>query len=144
MLEKIKTEDWSSLETLNGSAEHVPNAVLELLTDNKEKFDKAYWKLENHVVVQGDLYSSAAVLPKYLEEVVIKARFKPGVLELLFQIGNGHAQSTELEEKCFSGVIEVLKRLLIHPEIAESSLTKVINEDLEALVELHEERHKGT
>ena len=140
MLETIHEENWKEAETQSRDGEKIPYAILELLTNNAQEFDAAYWKIENHVVVQGDLYSSAALVPKYLEEVYLKAKFKPGVQELLFQIGNGVSQNQELEHQCFNEVVAVFKRLIAHSEIQGTENEKALTEELAELQELHNER----
>jgi len=144
MLDKIHLESWKELKTLGGTAEHVPDAIINLLSENKNDFEEAYWKLENHVVVQGDLYDAATVIPKYLEEIIIKAKFKPGVLELLFQIGNGSSNNKVVEISCYNEVIGVLKRLLNHPDLIDTNIANLIQNDLNELVESHNERNNIT
>lgn len=141
MLNNIFDENWSELKTLTGTAEHVPHAVLGLLSENEQEFDASYWKLENHVVVQGELFDSAAVLPKYLEEVFIRSKFKHGVLELLFQIGNGTCCDKELQNFCYREVIASLTRLKNHPEIVNTELEGSINSEINELVEINTQRN---
>ena len=144
MLNKIHLEKWNELKIMGGTAEHVPEAILNLLSEDENEFEAAYWKLENHVVVQGDLYDSATVIPKYLEAVIIKAKFKPGVLELLFQIGNGASNNKTIENTCYNEVVSTLKRLLTHPDIIETNIATLIQNDLNDLVELHNEKNNVT
>lgn len=144
MLNELDQENWEHLQTLSGNAKHIPAAVRGLLSENSSEFDQAYWKIENHAVVQGDLYSVAAILPKYLEAVVIEAKYKSGVLELLFQIGNGVSLDSGLEDCCYKEVVAVLERLLKHPAIINSGLAQQVQEDLNDLRVLHEERKNDT
>ena len=83
MLKHIHEEKWSDLHVLTGTAEHLPEAILGLLSENKTTFDAAFWKIDNYAIVQGDLFSSAAVLPKYLSEVVLKSKYKAKVIDLI-------------------------------------------------------------
>lgn len=144
MLKEISSENWLELKTLSGNAEHIPEAVMSLLSEDEGAFEAAYWRLENQVVVQGDLYDSAAVLPKYLEEVVLQAKYKSGVLELLFQIGNGTSTDSELESKCFNEVVSVFRRLSDSPVLIQVGLSKNIKSDLGELIEIREERISGS
>jgi len=139
MLDKLHTEDWSNLKTVVGNAAHVPDAIMALLSDNPDDVESAYWKLENYVVVQSDLSESAAYLPKYLEEALLKAKYKGSVIELLFQIGNGVSLDDELQESCYSQVVEVFERVIAHSDIKGTKWETAIEGDLQTLKELHEE-----
>lgn len=139
MLDTIHDEKWEESRTQSSIASHVPDAILALITENEEAFDRAYWKLENHVVVQSDLYSAAAVVPKYLEEVYLKTKFKHGVSELLFQIGSGYSSDNELVNICFNEVVRVYNKLIANPQIKGSEYEKALREDLSGVIELHNE-----
>lgn len=144
MLNRIYEENWEELRTQTSNASLVPEAVLALLTDNEDDFERAYWKLENHIVVQSELYSAAAVVPKYLKEVYLKAKFKHGVAELLFQIGSGYSTDNHLTNTCFNEVVRVFKSLLSHPTIQGSEFESALKEDLSGIVDLHNERNTLT
>ena len=139
MLDKIHHEKWEDLRTQTSNASHVPSAVLALITDNEEEFECAYWKLENHIVVQSDLYSAAAVVPKYLEEVFLKTKLKHGFSELLFQIGGGYSIDRELTNTCFNEVVQVYNNLIVNPQIQGSEYEKALKEDVAGVIELHNE-----
>ena len=129
---------------LTGSAEHVPDAVFGLLSENKSDFDEAYWKLDNYVVVQGDLFSSAAVLPKYLIEVIVKTKFKEQVIDLVWQIGSGYSTDPKLQETCFKESMLALESLKKYPEISSSKYLKIIEGEIKELQELKIDREKNT
>ncbi len=141
MLERIHEEKWNELRTQSSDASHVPEAILALLTDDEEEFEKAYWKIENHVVVQSDLYSAAAVVPKYLEEVFLKSKFKHRVLELLFQIGGGYSPDVDLTKTCYNEVVQICENLLSNPDIQGSELEAALKEDLSSIIALHNEKN---
>ncbi|MFT5084609.1 MAG: hypothetical protein ACI9Y1_002664 [Lentisphaeria bacterium] len=63
----------NALDALTGGAEHAPDAVFRLHSNNHESFESSYWKLENYVVVQKDIFSSPLFLSKHLQEVVRNA-----------------------------------------------------------------------
>ena len=129
---------------LTGTAEHVPDAVMGLLSENKSEFDAAYWKIDNYVVVQGDLFSSAAVLPKYLEEVVVKTKFKDQVIDLIWEIGSGYSNDPHLQETCFKEAMQALERLKKTPEIISSKYLKIVEGEINELTELKVDREKNT
>jgi hypothetical protein len=92
--------DWNRVQEMGGCATETPHAVRELL-DSRSPDDvkKAYWKLENHIVVQGQLFEAAL----YVVPVIVAALAKLerpsyvriGLYELLFQIVNGEVDSEE-------------------------------------------------
>lgn len=138
MLEKIHQENWQELSVLTGTAEHVPEAVLGLLSKNYKSFEAAYWKLDNYVIVQGDLFSSAAVLPKYLEEVVLQCKFKERVIDLIWQIGTGYSENAELQSACFDAAFKAFNSLLKHPAIMHTKYCEMIKTELNDMVEISE------
>lgn len=140
MLDKIHDENWTALKTQSSNASHVPDALLALITDNECEFERAYWKLENHIVVQSDLYSAAAVVPKYLEEIYLKTPFKRDVSALLFQIGSGYSVDRSLTDTCFNEVVRVYNNLLANAQIQGSEFEKVIKDDLSGVIELYNEK----
>lgn len=144
MLEHIHQENWKDLSVLTGTAEHVPEAVLGLLSNNHEAFEAAYWKLDNYVVVQGDLFSSAAVLPKYLEEVVVKAKFKERVIDLIWQIGTGCSKNIELQSTCFTESVKVFNSLIKNPSIALTKYAEMVKAELNDMVEIEADRKNNT
>ena len=144
MLEKIHYENWKALSVLTGSAEHVPEAVIGLLAEDRKLFYSAYWKLENYVVVQGDLFSSAAVLPKYLKEVVVKSKFKESVIDLIWQIGTGCSENAELQNACFMEAKDAFDFLIGHPVIVSTKYEEMIKAELNDMVEIEAERNQST
>jgi len=144
VLEQIQDESWDELSVLSGNAEHVPSAVLGLLSTNKVYFEKSYWKLDNYVVVQGDLFSAAALLPKYLEEVVIKAKYKEQVIDLIWQIGSGYSENTLLQETCYSEAMKALENLKIKFKLSGSKYLKVIEGEIKELQDLKVDQDKNT
>jgi hypothetical protein len=86
---------WSELQLAHGHAGHVPVSVRGLLSADEREVNAAYWKLDNGVVLQSDLYEAAAYLPGILIELLDHATpaGKAAILNLLFEIGNGYAPS---------------------------------------------------
>jgi hypothetical protein len=117
----METIDWSRLRSANGSGESVRHAIGQLLaSDSGDSAQQAYWGIENHAFVQGELFevseACAAVLVASLADP--RERWvRIAVLELLFQIVSGHASSTpdtprDLERRCHEAVREGLWLLL--------------------------------
>ncbi len=140
MFEQLDSIEWNELETNVGSASHVPDALKGLLSENEEEVEKAYWKIDNHVVLQGDLSESALYIPKFLEEALYITKYKRIVLELLFQIGSGISLNKHLEEECYIKVTDALLRAKDSTCIANTKWVSSIEEDLNTLRQLHIER----
>lgn len=97
----IARYDWRSLQESNGSAVRIPTAFIELLASSgPEASAKAYWKLENHVVVQGALFEASvcvvALIGAALVEPARPKWVRIQLLELLFQIVAGESHSDEV------------------------------------------------
>jgi hypothetical protein len=84
---------WDTLESAVGSCDHVPNALQGLLSSDASIRESSYWQLDNHVVVQGGLYEGAFYLIPFLLPLLEQdtAPGKEGVLDLLYELGNGNA-----------------------------------------------------
>ncbi len=132
----LDNENWKSLRTNVGTAEHIPFAVLELMSKDKNVVENAYWKIDNYAVLQGELSESAKYLPKYLEEVLVKSKFKEITLELLFQIGSGFSLNKNLESECYNGVILALQNAKSHSSILGRVWVNTIKSHLTDLKEL--------
>ncbi|MDR5758465.1 hypothetical protein [Caballeronia sp. LZ035] len=110
---EISRIDWSCFDDVTGSAESVALALHEFLKDNisNEELDAAYWKIENRVVVQGQLFSSAIPVTSVLVASLLEKRSfsaKVMVFEILYQILSGSDLSDDnkgespILEKCHS------------------------------------------
>jgi hypothetical protein len=97
---EIARIEWSSLRELTGTAEKIPAALLDLLSAPTESAaNAAYWRLENHVVVQGQLFQAAEAVVSVLLAGLSQSRaqhIRSSVLELLFQILAGHPDESEM------------------------------------------------
>lgn len=97
---ELETQPWRRLRTMIGTAEDVPDALaaLECATDEKAA-DRAYWRLDNRVVVQGQLFESAFGVVQVLLAMLIGSLSLPAkrrVVDLLLQIAGGVPDATEL------------------------------------------------
>ncbi len=96
MFESLDKLDWSSYLQAHGNAGHVPNAIRGLISDVPAEREQAYWKLDNYIVLQSDLYESALYVIPFLIEI-LKSKFSLGrgrIYDLLYEIGNGAAPDT--------------------------------------------------
>jgi len=93
MLEGLGSVNWSNLKTAGGDASTVPDAIRGLISEDPAVQEASYWKLDNHVVLQSDLFDSApSVVPFLLE--ILSSRAGYGlcrVFDLLYEIANGYA-----------------------------------------------------
>ena len=142
MLEKIHEESWGEFRVLTGTAEQIPQAVLGLLSRDKKSFESAYWKIENYVVVQGDLFSAAAILPKYLYEVVLETKYKERIIDLIWEIGTGHSKDRNLQEQCFTESVKAYEMLLVHPKIASTKYCEMVKNELNDMLVFDAERQQ--
>lgn len=86
---------WSDYHTQTNSAQHIPSALWGLFHAMAIDIDQFYWQIENHVVVQGELYSAAEPTLAVLLEVIshnpqhIASYTLTSALELIYQIVAG-------------------------------------------------------
>jgi len=119
MLDDLDKLNWSALKTAHGDASHIPGAIRGLIAEDKQTREMSYWKLENYVVLQSDLYEAAFYVVPFLLEI-LSSDIKEGrerVYDLIFEIGNGYApkrykiknldgELTSLAEACRASVIK--------------------------------------
>lgn len=116
----METIDWSRLRSANGDGEGVRHAIGQLLaSDCGDAAQQAYWGIENHAFVQGELFEVSEACSSVLVASLADSRerwVRIAVLELLFQIVSGHASSTpstpdsprDLARRCHEAVREGL------------------------------------
>ena len=97
---ELRRWDWSTFRQASGNAGHVPDAIRALLSSaSAEEADGPYWKLENHIVRQGQLYEAALpTVPVLIAALIPPDRpswVRAGLLDLLFQLVNGTAHESE-------------------------------------------------
>jgi hypothetical protein len=93
MLDGLKDAPWPFIRQAHGASTHVPSAIRDLASPNANVREAAYWKLDNYVVLQGDLYEAAAYTAPFLIEL-LRYPDVPGkdlIFKLLYEIGNGYA-----------------------------------------------------
>jgi hypothetical protein len=94
ILKELEIVEWDSLRTAQGiNADYIPKALLGLMSVNKEEKEIAYWSLENHVVLQGDVYDSSYYIIPFLVEMIEKTdeETKVYAYDLLIEIINGYS-----------------------------------------------------
>lgn len=104
--------DWPTVGEASGSAAAVPAAVRALLAAaTPADVGEPYWELENHVVLQGQLFEAAALVVPALMASLVDERprhVRISVLDLLFQIVSGEPHFEETERGVF-GLTEICR-----------------------------------
>lgn len=107
---EIARVNWSCLREAGGSAGEIGVGLAALLSaSSSEQIEAAYWRLENHVVVQGEVFEVAEATVSVLVASLADrypSQVRVAVLELLFQIVNGAASPGEIT----AGNHELLER----------------------------------
>lgn len=93
MLEGLEDVSWIDKKTASGNACHVPAAIRGLVSNDPAVQKASYWKLDNHVVLQSDLYDSAPHVVPFLLEILSSgiSSGKHYVYDLIHEIANGYA-----------------------------------------------------
>jgi hypothetical protein len=90
----IQTIEWPHLRAMRGDGSAIREALECLLSaDNHEASRAAYWQIENHAFVQGELFEVAEACTSVLVASLADARPKfvrIAALDLLFNILNGY------------------------------------------------------
>lgn len=89
----LRTFPWNAVTGQVENCEHIPKAILSLGASDPQVRKDAYWKIDNHVVVQGGLYEGAFyVVPFLLEGATSPSKHgRVESLKLLFEIASGAA-----------------------------------------------------
>lgn len=109
---ELSSRSWGDIRCIYGGAENIPRAVKQLLfAETAKDAEDVYWKLENVIVVQGQVYQAA----EYVMPVLIRALnydvpgyVKISIYELIFQIINGIPHSDE----CLIGNENIIERYI--------------------------------
>jgi hypothetical protein len=99
MLLEIRRHNWREFRA-QPTAVNVPSALETLArTTSQNEAEKAYWQIDNVVVVQGMLFDAAVPVISCLLSVlqICSDVARPFVMELLVQIGSGEPAPSEIE-----------------------------------------------
>ncbi|MGN0619847.1 MAG: hypothetical protein ACI4J7_12575 [Ruminiclostridium sp.] len=93
-LKLIYTINWNEIHSNTGFCTNIPDAVNNLLSNDSVLRKNAYWKLDNHIVVQGTLYEGAFYIIPFLLSFIFNniENGKKEVYNLLYEIANGWAE----------------------------------------------------
>src|SRR5437016_721090 len=91
--EGISLVPWHSLASQASNCSKVPDSLFGLLEQNPEPRKRAYWGIDNVVVVQGGLYEGAFFVTPFLIEMIrVGAAGAVEIYDLLFEIANGSSE----------------------------------------------------
>jgi hypothetical protein len=95
----LHSSDWTVLRSVAGNGERVKRAIGELLaSESGEEAKSAYWGIENHAFVQGEIFEVAEACTSVLTAALADSRAKwtrVAILDLLYQIVSGHPSPSE-------------------------------------------------
>lgn len=95
MFTTLHTIPWSDLRMIMDlPAIQVPIALRGLISPDQQVRYKAYWKLDNYIVVQSSLYEAAWYAIPFLLEIIgdSQNRGRREAYDLLYEIGTGCSQ----------------------------------------------------
>jgi hypothetical protein len=84
---------WDKLEVASGKGGHVPSALLGLTSPNENARNSSYWRLDNEVVCQSDLYEAAYFTVPFLIAMLRDSvpHGRERIYDLVYEIANGSA-----------------------------------------------------
>lgn len=90
---QLPQREWKHLSSAHGSCAHIPEALAGLVDSSDRVRQAARWKIDNHVVLQGDLYEGAPWVARELLSMLQREDLPDPsiVLDLLveFALGSG-------------------------------------------------------
>jgi hypothetical protein len=96
---EIERISWGRLKEANGSASEIGPALRRMLdARGPQEASTAYWQLENHVVVQGEVFEAAEATVSVLVAAFADERprhVRIAALELLYQILAGEPNQSQ-------------------------------------------------
>ncbi|MDR1389377.1 MAG: hypothetical protein LBJ31_05315 [Treponema sp.] len=80
--------EWEKLHSAS-KIENINENFRDLISEETEISERAYWKFDNVIVLQGDLYEAAFYIIPFLLKLLEKTKNIEKILNLLFEISNG-------------------------------------------------------
>lgn len=84
--------EWNKLKSCGGKSnpELIPDAIDLLFSNSAGEREKGYWGIDNHAVVQSDLYSSAPYAARLIvDRLSAEKQLAYEVVNILFELYNG-------------------------------------------------------
>jgi hypothetical protein len=132
--------NWNKIKTGSGNATHVPEAINNLFSIDDKIRENAYWKLDNYVVVQSDLFEAAfyiiepivALLENpyhanrlFALRILVEVAVGGNGDEILPIVYNGNTIHIRLDEACkkkFSELKSRLKKIIVKTDEEKEEL----------------------
>jgi len=135
---ELSRHNWPSLTSRGGHAGNIPEAIRGLAqAESEEDARSFYWKVDNEVIFNGCLYESATATTACIVGLLptCTAQSRSWMLELLFQLGNGHVadqcQGSDLPRSCMK---EILYGVTMYFHILETGTPAELGSCIDLLV----------
>lgn len=96
---EVRLVDWADLTSATGSAEGIADALVALAASTDEvEAARAYWGLDNRVVVQNRLFSSAWPAIRFMFRILVHGSTvaQRHALDLLIQVASGEGPHDDI------------------------------------------------
>jgi hypothetical protein len=154
---RLRAEPWDRLQEADGDARTVPDALLALAgATDPDEIRRAYWRLDNHIVVQGSVYEAAYHVLPYLFELLAD-RDRPSriaLYDLLVEIAagqpanasatvvTGNGSQLDLGEACRARIRDDGMHMVVDDLVADGTDPAVRDRALHVLVAVETEPDK--
>ena len=91
ILDSVRKVEWRALKDRLGFIDYnIADILNNLIDDDLHKRNIAYWKLDNHIVIQGGLSESCFYILPFLNELLTITNNRLELLNIIFEIFNGN------------------------------------------------------
>ena len=98
ILRSVREVEWRTLKDCLGFIDYnIADILNNLIDDDPHKRNIAYWKLDNHIVIQGGLSESCFYILPFLNELVTITNNRLELLNIIFEIFNGNDRNAQGE-----------------------------------------------
>lgn len=98
ILDSVRKVEWRALKDRLGFIDYnIADILNNLIDDDLHKRNIAYWKLDNHIVIQGGLSESCFYILPFLNELLTITDNRLELLNIIFEIFNGNDRNAQGE-----------------------------------------------
>ena len=98
ILKSVRKVAWRTLKDRLGFIDYnITDILNNLIDDDPHKRNIAYWKLDNHIVIQGGISESCFYILPFLNELVTITNNRLELLNIIFEIFNGNDKNAQGE-----------------------------------------------
>lgn len=98
ILDSVRKVEWRALKDRLGFIDYnIADILNNLIDDDLHKRNIAYWKLDNHIVIQGGLSESCFYILPFLNELLTITDNRLEFLNIIFEIFNGNDRNAQGE-----------------------------------------------